>query len=80
VRPEQTRSVGELRVDIHHPASNVLDRGCNCRRGRVARAAPLLTDDLIVAARDRAREPELPEGTLARALSTQSRLVSRGTT
>ena len=70
MRSEQTRSVGELHVDIHHPASSVLDRGCNCRRGLVAQAAPLLTDDLIVAARDRAREPELPEGTLARALST----------
>ena len=33
-------------------------------------AAPLLTDDLVIAARDRAREPELPEATVARALST----------
>ena len=32
--------------------------------------APLLTDDLVIAARDRAREPELPEATLVRALST----------
>ena len=31
---------------------------------------PLLTHDLVIAARDRAREPELPEATLARALST----------
>ena len=31
---------------------------------------PLLTDDLVIAARDRAREPELPEATLERALST----------
>ena len=31
---------------------------------------PLLTDDLVIAARDRAREPELPEATVARALST----------
>jgi GT2 family glycosyltransferase len=32
--------------------------------------APLLTDDLVIAARDRAREPELPEATVKRALST----------
>ncbi len=31
---------------------------------------PLFTRDLVIAARDRAREPELPEATLARALST----------
>jgi GT2 family glycosyltransferase len=30
----------------------------------------LLTDDLVIAARDRAREPELPEATVKRALST----------
>jgi GT2 family glycosyltransferase len=37
--------------------------GCNCgRRKRVSRI-PLLTPDLIIAARDRAREPELPAET-----------------
>ncbi|HEX2282667.1 MAG TPA: glycosyltransferase family 2 protein [Thermomicrobiales bacterium] len=46
-------------------------RGCNCRRGRTTpTVTPLLTDDLVIAARDRAREPELPEATLERALST----------
>ena len=46
-------------------------RGCTCRRRRSAPAVtPLLTDDLVIAARDRAREPELPEATLERALST----------
>jgi GT2 family glycosyltransferase len=34
------------------------------------RIEPILTDDLVIAARDRAREPELPEATLARALAT----------
>jgi GT2 family glycosyltransferase len=46
-------------------------RGCNCgRRHSVPAATPLLTHDLVIAARDRAREPELPEATLQRALST----------
>jgi GT2 family glycosyltransferase len=46
-------------------------RGCNCGRHRSAPAVtPLLTHDLVIAARDRAREPELPEATLERALST----------
>ena len=46
-------------------------RGCNCGRRRSAPAVtPLLTHDLVIAARDRAREPELPEATLERALST----------
>jgi GT2 family glycosyltransferase len=46
-------------------------RNCNCGRRRSAPAVtPLLTDDLVIAARDRAREPELPEATLERALST----------
>jgi GT2 family glycosyltransferase len=45
--------------------------GCNCGRRRNARpAAPLLTDDLVIAARARAREPELPEATVAHALAT----------
>jgi GT2 family glycosyltransferase len=36
----------------------------------VRAATPLLTSDLVIAARDRAREPELAEATVARALST----------
>ena len=46
-------------------------RGCNCgRRRSAAPRAPLLTDDLVIAARDRAREPELPEATVTHALAT----------
>ena len=61
--PFHLRSAGSV-TDAPHP-------GCNCGRRRSApAAAPLLTDDLVIAARDRAREPELPEATLARALST----------
>ena len=45
--------------------------GCNCGRRRAqARPAKLLTPDLVIAARDRAREPELPAETEARALAT----------
>jgi GT2 family glycosyltransferase len=45
--------------------------GCNCSRRRASTApSPLLTPDLVIAARDRPREPELPEETLARALAT----------
>jgi GT2 family glycosyltransferase len=44
-------------------------KGCIC--GRKSKAPPpLLTDDLVIAARDRAREPELPAATEARARST----------
>jgi GT2 family glycosyltransferase len=48
-----------------------LNGGCSCRERRGQRATPpLLTDDLVIAARDRAREPELPDATVARALAT----------
>ena len=71
MRPEQTRDSGEPRSDVHRPASDPLDRGRNCGRRPTARATtPLLTEDLVIAARDRAREPELPEATVSRALST----------
>src|SRR4051794_9083 len=44
--------------------------GCNCGRRRAPSAPPpLLTSELVIAARDRPREPELPEETLARALA-----------
>src|SRR6187402_166105 len=60
-----------LRVQASGSAEEAPHSGCNCGRRRSApSAAPLLTDDLVIAARDRAREPELPEATLARALST----------
>ena len=62
--PKQRLNATSLAADAPHP-------GCNCGRRRAAPAAPpLLTDDLVIAARDRAREPELPEATLVRALST----------
>ncbi len=47
--------------------------GCNCgRRKQVTDPIPLplLTDELVIAARDRAREPELPAETQERALAT----------
>jgi GT2 family glycosyltransferase len=44
--------------------------GCNCGRRRKVAPTRLLTDDLVIAARDRAREPELPAETEARALAT----------
>jgi GT2 family glycosyltransferase len=54
-----------------NPTANAPHRGCNCGRRRSAPVVtPLLTDDLVIAARDRAREPELPEATVERALST----------
>ena len=44
--------------------------GCNCgRRKRVVRT-PLLSPDLVIAARDRAREPELPSETENHAVNT----------
>ena len=60
-----------LRLQDLDSAADAPHPGCNCGRRRAAPAArPLLTEDLVIAARDRAREPELPEATLARALST----------
>ena len=52
-----------LADDAPHP-------GCNCGRRRAAPVEPLLRPDLVIAARDRAREPELAEATVARALAT----------
>ena len=50
--------------DVPHP-------GCNCGRRRAAPPPPpLLVPELVIAARDRAREPELPAATVERALST----------
>jgi GT2 family glycosyltransferase len=50
--------------------ANKPHRGCNCGRRSADAVTPLLSGDLVIAARDRAREPELPEATLERALST----------
>ncbi len=50
--------------DLPHP-------GCNCGRRKAAPPArPLFSDDLVIAARDRAREPELPAATEAHVLAT----------
>ncbi len=50
--------------DLPHP-------GCHCgRRRATAVPHPLLTPELVIAARDRPREPELPEATVERALAT----------
>ena len=67
------RELGSLALHLRSAdsAAEAPHLGCNCGRRRPApTAAPLLTDDLVIAARDRAREPELPEPTMARALST----------
>src|SRR5215211_7342308 len=71
-RVQSERKPGSrLRIQATDPAEDAPHPGCNCGRRRAAPiAAPLLTDDLVIAARDRAREPELPEATLARALGT----------
>jgi GT2 family glycosyltransferase len=59
--PEQPQSAAS---DEPHP-------GCNCGRRRASSPpAKLLTPDLVIAARDRAREPELPATTESRALAT----------
>ncbi len=45
--------------------------GCNCGRTRAPLSTtPLLSDELVIASRARAREPELPEATMALALGT----------
>lgn len=44
--------------------------GCNCGKQRGEAPRPLLTTDLVIAARDRAREPELPAATVEIAMST----------
>ncbi|HET7092341.1 MAG TPA: hypothetical protein VFI22_02660, partial [Thermomicrobiales bacterium] len=43
------------------------DDGCNCGKPPVRK--PLLTDGLVIAARERAREPELPQSTVDIALA-----------
>src|SRR5215208_1957304 len=71
-RVQSERKPGSrLRIRSTDSAGDSPHPGCNCGRRRSApTATPLLTDDLVIAARDRAREPELPEATLARALGT----------
>jgi GT2 family glycosyltransferase len=71
VLPERETGSPPLRLQSTGSTADAPHPGCNCGRRRSAPAIrPLLTDDLVIAARDRAREPELPEATLARALAT----------
>jgi GT2 family glycosyltransferase len=70
VRPEQERDASPPGLNTRRATPDTLHRGCNCGRRGTPSETPLLTSDLIIAARDRAREPELPESTLERALST----------
>jgi GT2 family glycosyltransferase len=71
VQPDRESGSSPLLSPSTNLAADVPHRGCNCGRRRSAPAVtPLLTDDLVIAARDRAREPELPEATVERALST----------
>jgi GT2 family glycosyltransferase len=71
VRSDHETGSSASPIESANLPDNELHRGCNCGRRRSAPAVtPLLTHDLVIAARDRAREPELPEATLERALST----------
>src|SRR5919107_2437464 len=71
VRSDHETGSSASRIEPANVPGNEPHRGCNCGRRRSAPAVtPLLTHDLVIAARDRAREPELPEATLERALST----------
>jgi GT2 family glycosyltransferase len=70
VSPEREIDSSPSRRNARRAMPEKLHRGCNCRRRRTPPETPLLTSDLVIAARDRAREPELPEATLVRALST----------
>jgi GT2 family glycosyltransferase len=45
-------------------------RGCRkCREGSAPAGPPVLVDDLVIAARQRAREPELPQATVEHAIA-----------
>ena len=71
MRPEQEIDASPRGLNAESAAPAKRQRGCNCgRQGGSRPRAPLLTSDLVIVARDRAREPVLPETTLARALST----------
>jgi GT2 family glycosyltransferase len=70
VLPEREIDSSPSRWNTMRATPEKLHRGCNCRRRRRSRETPLLTRDLVIAARDRAREPELPQATLAHTLST----------
>ena len=53
-------------ADAAPPEPDDGDEGCNC--GKPVDRHPLLTPDLVIVARERAREPELPEATVEIAL------------
>ncbi len=68
--PEKRDDLSSPRALTALPVEEKRHRGCNCGRQTKTRTPPLLTDDLVIAARARAREPELPEATVAHALAT----------
>ena len=70
MRPEQELETSASRPNSNRGVPDGSPRRCNCGRHSPRLETPLLTGDLVIAARDRAREPELPEATVARALST----------
>ena len=71
MRSDQELELSAPPIESADLPANEPHRGCNCGRRRSApEVTPLLTDDLVIAARDRAREPELSEATVERALST----------
>src|SRR5215216_6378833 len=70
VPPEDETESSAPQPNINRAVPHERHGGCNCGRRGMRLETPLLTSDLVIAARDRAREPELPEATLARALST----------
>jgi GT2 family glycosyltransferase len=70
VEPEQETHSPLPQLNGNHAPLDELHRGCNCRGAGSRQKTLLLTPDLVITARDRAREPELPQATLAHALST----------
>jgi GT2 family glycosyltransferase len=70
VQPEQEIDLPLPQFTASGAPLDELHRGCNCRGRRSRPETLLLTPDLVITARDRAREPELPQATLAHVLST----------
>jgi len=70
VQPEQKIDSQPQQLNADRAPLDELHRGCNCRGPGSRPRTLLLTRDLVITARDRAREPELPTATMAHALST----------